>query len=60
MLKLLLLPILFSFPSFLSGQAPDFFVEGSRWVYQTSESWEPGQPLVHDWLVKHCIMRLLW
>ncbi|MBC7774777.1 MAG: hypothetical protein H7246_05000 [Phycisphaerae bacterium] len=55
MLKLLLIPILFSLPSFASGQAPNFFVEGSRWVYQTSESWEPGQPFGHDWVEQNII-----
>lgn len=40
--KLLLL-ISFLLPQFSRAQAPHFFVDGSRWVYQTSESWEPGQ-----------------
>lgn len=43
MLKRLLLPILFSLPGITFAQAPDYFVDGSRWVYQTSESWETGQ-----------------
>ncbi len=47
MQKLLLLLISISLPLFVSAQAPDFFTEGSRWVYNTSESFEPGQPFIH-------------
>lgn len=43
MLKLRLLPILCLLAHWTNGQTPDFFIEGSRWVYQTSESFEPGQ-----------------
>lgn len=31
------------------AQAPDFFVDGSRWVYTTLENSEPGQQLVYNW-----------
>lgn len=42
--KLLLLPILFLLPIASKGQTPNFFVEGSRWLYSTEESIEsPGQ-----------------
>lgn len=41
--KLLLFLLTFSLPQLASGQAPNFFVDGSRWVYNTWESWEPGQ-----------------
>ena len=41
MLKLI--PILFLVPLLAHGQSPNFFLEGSRWLYQSAESWEPGQ-----------------
>jgi len=31
-----------------SGQSPNFFADGSRWVYRTIENSEPGQQLVHN------------
>lgn len=43
MLKLLPISILLCIPQLSQGQTPDFFVEGSRWLYQSTESWEPGQ-----------------
>ncbi|MBP6680265.1 MAG: T9SS type A sorting domain-containing protein [Saprospiraceae bacterium] len=30
------------------GQTPNFFADGSRWVYHTHESSEPGQYFVHS------------
>ena len=30
------------------GQTPNFFTDGSRWVYHTHESSEPGQYFVHS------------
>ena len=30
------------------GQTPNFFADGSRWVYRTIENSEPGQQLVHN------------
>ncbi len=43
--KLLLLPILFLLPIASKGQTPNFFVEGSRWLYSTGESIESPQQL---------------
>lgn len=33
---------------FSFGQSPSFFADGSRWVYHTGETSEPGQQLVHS------------
>ncbi len=41
--------LLFMFLSNLcQGQTPNFFADGSRWVYYTRESSEPGQQTVHS------------
>jgi len=55
MIKLLLLPVLFSLASFARAQAPSFFKEGSRWVYSTTESFEPGQQFHHSWMEQNII-----
>ncbi len=55
MLKLLLLPILCLLPHWSNGQTPNFFIEGSRWVYQTSESWEPGQTFLYGQIEQNLI-----
>ncbi len=52
--KLLLL-ISFLLPQFASAQAPNFFLDGSRWVYQTSESWEPGQQFLSSQMEQNTI-----
>jgi hypothetical protein len=38
-----------------NGQTPNFFADGSRWVYHTHESSEPGQQLVHNTDEQHII-----
>jgi hypothetical protein len=53
--KLLLLLLTFSLPQLASGQAPNFFVDGSRWVYNTSESWEPNQPSTNAYTEQNMI-----
>lgn len=53
--KLLLLLLTFSLPQLASGQAPNFFVDGSRWVYSTSESSEPNQQSVSSWVEQNTI-----
>lgn len=55
MQKLLLLPILGLLSYWSNGQTPNFFIEGARWVYQTSESFEPGQQSTSDALEQNII-----
>ncbi|MEO6131307.1 MAG: T9SS type A sorting domain-containing protein [Saprospiraceae bacterium] len=40
--------IVLSFLNLTNGQIANFFADGSRWVYHTYETAEPGQQFVHD------------
>lgn len=49
MLKPLLFLIACLLSQLASAQVPNFFVDGSRWVYHTSESYEPSQQTLQEW-----------
>ncbi len=40
--------IILSFLNLTNGQTANFFADGSRWVYYTYETWEPGQYFEHS------------